>query len=266
MQQYIEILMARSLQDVIDLSLQKFIVQVPTAAVCLLLWDKDLGRYIIGETYVALEHLSPAQFRRQALRHMDLSQPNHDNTLHDLMLICDDGTTIGAVVYHSAQMISSHQMQQYVEVVCHAIDMTSRLEAANRERQKQEADTLRLEQLLQAVEQQQRTIDHLLTVEREWSAELEKRVEEHTKALKATQKQLIQSEKLAVIGQLARSLAHELNNPLQAINSGVGLMLDELECGNLHQIKLDLGIIQEELERVESIFRQMLDFLPSGTG
>src|SRR5262249_1770925 len=74
------------------------------------------------------------------------------------------------------------------------------------------------------------------------------------------QERLIQTEKLAVIGQLASSLAHELNNPLQGIRSGLGLVIDEMDSGDSSRMRADLSIIQEELQRVESIFRQMLDF------
>ncbi len=47
--------------------------------------------------------------------------------------------------------------------------------------------------------------------------ELEKRVEERTSELMAAQDQVIRSERLAATGQLAASVAHEINSPLQAI-------------------------------------------------
>ncbi len=49
--------------------------------------------------------------------------------------------------------------------------------------------------------------------------ELEKRVEEKTQELRAFQTQLIQSEKLSAIGELAAGLAHELNSPLAGLLS-----------------------------------------------
>lgn len=167
---------------------------------------------------------------------------------------------VGLIIATGGQPIPPEERALFHRCVSHAIYTHFRLEIAEREHQQLEADTKRLEQLLHAVELQQRTIDGLLMDEREWSAELERRVEERTQALKDTQKRLIQSEKLAVIGQLASSLAHELNNPLQAIQSGIGLMIDDLKAGHTQQVQTDLVVIEEELERIQSIFRQMLDF------
>ncbi len=47
--------------------------------------------------------------------------------------------------------------------------------------------------------------------------ELELRVEERTQELQQTQKQYLHAEKLSAIGKLSASIAHEFNNPLQAI-------------------------------------------------
>jgi PAS domain S-box-containing protein len=47
--------------------------------------------------------------------------------------------------------------------------------------------------------------------------ELEKRVEERTRELQMAQKQVLQAEKLAAVGQLSASIAHEFNNPLQGV-------------------------------------------------
>ena len=50
-----------------------------------------------------------------------------------------------------------------------------------------------------------------------FNEELEQRVEERTRELRETQGALIQSEKLASIGQLAAGVAHEINNPIGVI-------------------------------------------------
>jgi GAF domain-containing protein len=49
------------------------------------------------------------------------------------------------------------------------------------------------------------------------TVELEARVEERTRALRETQAHLVRTEKLAAVGRLAASLAHEISNPLQAV-------------------------------------------------
>ncbi len=48
--------------------------------------------------------------------------------------------------------------------------------------------------------------------------------------LKSTQNQLLQSEKMASIGQLAAGMAHEINNPIGYINSNLGTMLDHIKA------------------------------------
>ncbi|MFW2367385.1 MAG: ATP-binding protein [Desulforhopalus sp.] len=47
--------------------------------------------------------------------------------------------------------------------------------------------------------------------------ELEERVKERTRELQMAQKQILQAEKLAAVGQLSASIAHEFNNPLQGV-------------------------------------------------
>lgn len=55
-------------------------------------------------------------------------------------------------------------------------------------------------------------------------ADLEKLVAERTMQLSATKDQLVQSEKLASIGQLAAGVAHEINNPIGFVFSNIGTL------------------------------------------
>ncbi len=48
-------------------------------------------------------------------------------------------------------------------------------------------------------------------------------------ALKKAQKQLIQSEKMASVGQLSAGIAHEINNPMGFIKSNIGSLVDYIE-------------------------------------
>ncbi len=81
--------------------------------------------------------------------------------------------------------------------------------------------------------------------------------------VKRLQTQLIQSEKLAALGQLAASLAHEINNPLQALRSGLRLLTGR----SLKEEKRQhyLQVVQAEVERLVGIVERMLNFYrPSG--
>lgn len=70
--------------------------------------------------------------------------------------------------------------------------------------------------------------NHLHQV-KQWNQDLENRVQEKVTELKSAQGQLLQSEKLASIGQLAAGVAHEINNPVGYISSNVGTLKNYIE-------------------------------------
>ena len=76
-------------------------------------------------------------------------------------------------------------------------------------------------------------------------------------AEKRLRAQLIQSEKMAATGRLAASIAHEINNPLQAIRGCVDLAQ---VTGDSGKHKRYLAMASTELERLTAIVRRMLDF------
>lgn len=71
------------------------------------------------------------------------------------------------------------------------------------------------------------------------------------------EQQLFESEKLAAIGRLAASIAHEVNNPLEAIKNALYLMQSGTEGDKNARF---LEIARKETERVSHIIRQMLGF------
>jgi PAS domain S-box-containing protein len=71
------------------------------------------------------------------------------------------------------------------------------------------------------------------------------------------EQQLFESEKLAAVGRLAASIAHEVNNPLEAIKNSLYL----LSTGkSIEQNSRFLDVARKETERVSHIIRQMLGF------
>ncbi len=71
------------------------------------------------------------------------------------------------------------------------------------------------------------------------------------------EQQLFESEKLAAVGRLAASIAHEVNNPLEAIKNALYLM--QSDSVNEKNTRF-LEIARKETERVSHLIRQMLGF------
>ncbi|WP_298831646.1 cache domain-containing protein [uncultured Piscinibacter sp.] len=109
-------------------------------------------------------------------------------------------------------------------------------------------------------------LDHLLDViadktralER-WNAELDAKVAERTRALEAAQQQLVRSEKLAAVGQLTASIAHEVNNPIAVIQGNLDLAR-ELLGEDVHRVHGELKLVDEQVERMRLIVTQLLQF------
>jgi signal transduction histidine kinase/DNA-binding response OmpR family regulator len=82
--------------------------------------------------------------------------------------------------------------------------------------------------------------------------------------LERSQTQLIHAEKLAATGRLAASIAHEINNPLQAIQNCLHLVLNRPLTDEKKSRYLNMA--QEEVERLITIVTRTLDFYRPSKG
>lgn len=88
---------------------------------------------------------------------------------------------------------------------------------------------------------------------------LKRLVEERTRELEEAQRQLLRRERLAVLGELAGSVAHEIRNPL-------GVMKNAIYYLRLTRTPLDprtdkhLALIEKEIERSNEIITELLDY------
>jgi signal transduction histidine kinase/DNA-binding response OmpR family regulator len=90
------------------------------------------------------------------------------------------------------------------------------------------------------------------------NARLYTRVSRYAEQLARSQEQLIQAEKLAAMGRLTASIAHELNNPLQAIQNCLHLILRRPPGDKKREQYLDMA--RDEVERLIKTVQGMLDF------
>jgi PAS domain S-box-containing protein len=78
------------------------------------------------------------------------------------------------------------------------------------------------------------------------------------RALRRTQEQLLQSEKLAAMGRLTSQIAHELNNPLYGIMNTLELLKTEVSPQSKRRKVLEMAL--SETARLSDLLRKMLSF------
>jgi len=97
-----------------------------------------------------------------------------------------------------------------------------------------------------------------------------KKAEDTLKELQAAQTQLIQSEKMASLGELTAGIAHEIQNPLNFVNNFsevnvelIDEMQEEIEKGDLEEVKAIANDIKENQQKI-SQHGKRADFIVKG--
>lgn len=98
-----------------------------------------------------------------------------------------------------------------------------------------------------------------------WSQQLEYKVQKKSEELGAAQNELIHIERIASLGKLSSSVAHEINNPLSGILIYTKLIHKQISNPDLFPAKKDsilknLKLIENETKRCGEIVKGLLDF------
>ena len=109
-------------------------------------------------------------------------------------------------------------------------------------------------------------IDEKTQALKRWGDELDAKVIERTRelaqsnaSLQQAQEQLVKSEKLAAIGQLTASVAHEINNPIAVIQGNLDLMRETLGA-QAGPVRAELQLLDQQVERMRLIVTQLLQY------
>jgi two-component system NtrC family sensor kinase len=116
-----------------------------------------------------------------------------------------------------------------------------------------------LDQLLDVIDDKTGTLQR-------WGNELDAKVVERTRelshsnqSLQLAQAQLVKSEKLAAIGQLTASVAHEINNPIAVIQGNLDLLRETLGAHAL-PVATELQLMDQQVDRMRLIVTQLLQY------
>ncbi len=125
--------------------------------------------------------------------------------------------------------------------------------------------SVELEELSHSLNVMREHLQAAMAEKAQFTQRLESKVEERTAQLRAAQQKLIQSDRLASLGQLAASVAHEINNPVSGVLNLAMLMQrilkdDGIPPGRIEEFRRYLGQVAAETSRVGRIVSDLLSF------
>jgi two-component system NtrC family sensor kinase len=108
-------------------------------------------------------------------------------------------------------------------------------------------------------------LNEAITQQNEFAQKLESKVEERTEQLRVAHQKLLHSDRLASLGQLSASVAHEINNPLSGVLNLAMLMQrmikeDGIPAQRLEEFRKYLSQVVHETSRVGRIVQDLLAF------
>ena len=117
----------------------------------------------------------------------------------------------------------------------------------------QAAITIENAQLIESLREARKKLE-------EYAGQLEQKVEERTRELKKSQEQLLRTQRLAVIGELAGMVGHDLRNPLTSIAGAQYYLKKRLTLEANHKIKEMLELMEKNITYSNKIINDLLDY------
>ena len=125
--------------------------------------------------------------------------------------------------------------------------------------------SVELEELSHSLNVMRERLQAAMAEKAQFTQRLEDKVEERTAQLRTAQQKLIRADRLASLGQLAASVAHEINNPVSGVLNLAMLMQrilgeDGIPPGRVEEFRRYLGQVATETTRVGRIVSDLLSF------
>jgi hypothetical protein len=147
----------------------------------------------------------------------------------------------GLIPYNEATLYAL-PIGSAIELVVLSLALGSRINQLKKDRQRAREKELHTSLLNEKIQKEQNVkLEKSVTARTSELTEMNESLQETLEDLRSAQQQLIQSEKLASLGQLTAGIAHELNNPINFVTS------------NVQSLKRDFGDLREVIESITSL-------------
>ncbi len=181
------------------------------------------------------------------------TEPIHEQTERAYL----DIVTFGPPIVFAGMVLSALLARTISRPIHHLTEKMKRISADELGGQIEVRGKNEIETLTQSFDQMTRSLRSANKKIEDYNKMLEGMVEERTRQLKETRDKLVQSERLAAIGQFAAAVAHSIRNPLSGIRATAQLIAGELTDDN--QMKKDLGEILNEVDKLDGRLKGLLN-------
>lgn len=246
----------RALRPLLDLSESLFtqteakqLYGLTVDAICIQLACQHAGLFAIQEGSESFQHL--------ASRGPNLETINFDSLLHDKKKRLPWGVSTQfesgqAKSKSSREVLGDHDFNAILWIPV-SIGSTQLLLLAAREVGQSPFHHVEMEMFALLARQSAVALEN---------ARLYADLKEYIHRVEESQQALVRAEKMAAAGRLTASIAHEINNPLQAVQNSLYLAeRDDLDSEARHSY---LSLAQDEMNRLIAVVQRMLDYYRPG--